>query len=170
MTTNQQFWFAARTRKDQEISIRNRLEKLEITHYLPTQKVVKQLKNRKKQVEIPVIRNLIFVYATKEIACSLHNDFGINLFYLQDPVTRSLLIVPQKQMNDFMFVMNLDPDAIAFDDEPMKIGDKVEVFKGKFNGIKGELISISNRSYVVVRILQVLSLRIRIPKSYLRKL
>lgn len=169
MTNDEQFWFAARTRKDQEIAIKNRLIKLGVTHYIPTRFVVRQLKDRKKQVEVPVIRNLIFVYATKEVAYSLPKEYGIKLFYIQDSITHSLLVVPEKQMHDFMFVMDLNPEAAAINDEPMEVGDKVEVIKGEFSGIEGELIRIANRSYVIIRILQVISLRVRIPKSYLKK-
>jgi hypothetical protein len=46
----------------------------------------------------------------------------------------------------------------------------VEVVKGEFAGIEGELVRIANRTHVVLRIPQILSVTIRIPKSYLRLL
>ena len=75
MSEQQQYWFAARTRDKQEFVIRDSLEKLRadinIEYYLPTQFVIRQLKYRRKCVEVPVIRNLIFVRATKQDAyCS----------------------------------------------------------------------------------------------------
>lgn len=168
MSDNQQFWFAARTRKNQELSIRDRLIKLGITHYLPTRQIVKQLKYRKKRVEVPAIQNLVFIHATKEIAYSLPNEYGLKLFYIQDLATHSILTVPDKQMCDFMHIMDLSPDAICLEENSLEIGCEVEIIKGEFSGIKGELISIANRSYVIVRILHILSLQIQVPKSYLK--
>lgn len=162
-------WFAARTRKDQELVVRDRLKKMQVEHFLPTQIVVRQLKYRKKKVEVPMIRNLVFVRATKEQACALPNDYGVQLFYMRDPITRSLLVVPDRQMRDFMFVMDIAPDGARFDTAPLEVGEKVEVVKGEFAGIQGELTTIFNRSYVLIRIPQILALSVRIPKSYLKK-
>lgn len=170
MAEQQEFWFAARTRKDQELTIRDSLKKLNIEYFLPTRIVVRQLKYRKKRVEVPVIRNLLFVRTTKEKACSIPNDYGIRLFFIKDLHTHSFLVVPEQQMRDFMFVMDTDPDGVCFDNEPLEIGQKVQVVKGEFAGIAGELVSIANRFYVIIRIPQVLSVRIRIPKSYLKKM
>ena len=169
MSDHQEFWFAARTRKDQELSVRNALEKLNIDFFLPTQVVVRQLKYRKKKVEVPVIRNLIFVRATKEKACAIPNDYGVQLFYMKDLQTRSLLVIPERQMRDFMFVMDANPDGMSFDNDPLEVGEKVQIVKGEFAGIEGELVSVANRSYVIIRIPQVLSVSIRIPKNYLKK-
>lgn len=170
MSDKQEYWFAARTRKDQELSIRELLKKQNVEYYLPAQKVIRQLKYRRKQVEVPVIRNMIFIRATKEKACELPNEKGVRIFYLRDLATHSLLIVPDKQMQDFMFVMDRDPDGMSFDNETFEIGEKVQVVKGEFCGVEGELISKANRTYVLIRIPQVLSVSVRIPKSYLRKL
>ena len=109
MSEQQQHWFAARTRDKQEFVTRDSLEKLRINinleYYLPTQFVIRQLKYRRKRVEVPVIRNLIFVRATKQDACDLSNKYGVQLYYIKDFSTRSMLIVPDKQMEDFKQIM-----------------------------------------------------------------
>ncbi|KAA6305600.1 Transcription antitermination protein RfaH, partial [termite gut metagenome] len=74
MSEIQERWFVARTRKDQEFSLRDSLKKLNVEFFLPTRFVIRQLKYRRKEVEVPVIRNLIFVHATKEKACFIAND------------------------------------------------------------------------------------------------
>jgi transcription antitermination factor NusG len=170
MSEQQEFWFAARTRKDQEFVIRDALKKLNIEYFLPTRIVVRQLKYRKKKVEVPVIRNLIFVHTTKKNACSIPNNYGVQLFYVKDLYTHSLLVVPERQMSDFMFVMDTNPEGVSFNNEPLEVGEKVQVVKGEFAGIEGELVSVANRSYVIIRIPQVFSVSVRIPKSYLKKI
>lgn len=128
----QEYWFAARTRKDQELTTRDALEKIGVEYFLPTQFVIRQLKYRRRRVEVPVIRNLIFVHATKEFACAIANEYGVRLFYMRDFDTKSMLIVPDKQMKDFMFVMNLDPAAVILNDDCFAVGIQSTSHQGRF--------------------------------------
>jgi len=170
----QKYWFAARTRDKQEFAIGKLLEKLksdeklDIDYYLPTKIVISQLKYRRKRSEVPVIRNLIFVCATKQTACDISNVYGVQLFYMKDLFTHSMLVVPDKQMKDFMFVMDLNPDGVSFDNEPLTIGNKVKVVKGDFRGIEGEITTEANKTYVVIRINGILTASVKVPKSYLK--
>lgn len=174
MIENQKYWFAARTRDKQEFAVRKFLDKLkseenlDIDYYLPTRIVISQLKYRRKRSEVPAIRNLIFIRATKQIACDISNVYSAQLFYMKDLSTHSMLIVPNKQMEDFMFVMDLNPDGVSFDTEPFAVGNKVKVIKGDFYGIEGEIATESNKTYVVIRIKGVLVASVKVPKSYLK--
>lgn len=174
MVDNHKIWFAARTRDKQEFAVRKSLEKLkseehlDIDCYLPTQIVFTQLKYRRKRSEVPVIRNVIFIHATKQTACDISNNFGVPLFYMKDLFTRAMLVVPDKQMEDFMFVMDLNPDGVSFDNELLTVGHKVKVVKGDFRGIEGEVATDANKTYVVIRIKDILSASIKVPKSYLK--
>ena len=172
MSEQQKYWFAARTRDKQEFAIRDSREKLktelDLNYYLPTQFVIRQLKYRRKRVEVPVIKNLIFIQATKQDACDISNKYNIQLFYMKDLLTRAMLIVPDKQMQDFIFVMDLDPNGVSFDNDHLSVGSRVQVVKGDFCGVEGELASEANKTYVVIRIAGVLSASVKVPKSYLR--
>ena len=172
MSEQQQYWFAARTRDKQDFVIRDSLEKLRadinIEYYLPTQFVIRQLKYRRKCVEVPVIRNLIFVRATKQDACDLSNKYGVQLYYIKDFVTRAMLIVPDKQMEDFKQIMDLNPDNISFDNEVLTVGSKVRVMKGDLCGVEGELALEANKTYVIIRIEGVLTASVKVAKSYLK--
>ena len=86
---------------------------------------------------------------------------------MKDLFTHSMLVVPDKQMEDFMFVMDLNPDGF-FDNEPFAIGAKVKVVKGDFSGIEGEVATEANKTYVVIRIKGVLVASVKVPKSYLK--
>ena len=171
---NQKYWFAARTRDKQEFAVRKSLdklkseEKLDLDYYLPTRIVISQLKYRRKRTEVPAIRNLIFIYATKQTACDISNVYGVRLYYMKDLFSHSMLVVPNKQMKDFIFIMDLNPDGVSFDSEPFAIGNKVKVIKGDFSGIEGEIATQANKTYVVIRIKGVLVASIKVPKSYLK--
>ena len=71
-------------------------------------------------------------------------------------------------MEDFMFVMDLNPDGVCFDIEPLTVGRKVKVIKGELSGVEGEVATESNRTYVVIRITGVLVASVKVPKSYLK--
>lgn len=60
MSEQQEYWFAARTKKDQEFSVRNALEKLGIEYFLPTQFVIRQLKHRRRRVEMSCYQESYF--------------------------------------------------------------------------------------------------------------
>lgn len=170
MCDNQEFWFAARTRANQELGLRNSLKKLEITHYLPTHIVTRRISDRVKRVEVPVINNLIFIRTTKANAFSLVKDYALKLHYIKDVETHSLLVVPDRQMEDFMFLMDFSPEAVRQCSEAYAPGDKVRIIKGNLTGIEGELVRVDGKSHVLLRIPQVLAISVKVPKSYLEKI
>lgn len=174
MTEQQKYWFAARTRDKQEFTVRKLLDKLKtgenlpLDYYLPTRIVVSQLKYRRKRSEVPVIRNLVFIHSTKQTACDISNIYNVPLFYMKDLSTHGMLVVPDKQMEDFMFVMDLNPDGVSLDTEALTVGHKVKVIKGDLCGIEGEVATNANKTYVVIRIKDILTASVKVPKSYLK--
>jgi len=170
MVDNQEFWLAARTRANQELGLRNSLKKLDIIHYLPTHIVTRRISDRVKRVEVPVINNLIFIRVTKQKAFSLVKDYALKLHYIKDPETGSLLVVPEKQMEDFMFLMDLSPESIRQCSETYAPGDKVRIIKGNLTGVEGEMVRVDGKTHVLLRIPQVLVVSVKVPKSYLEKI
>ncbi|NDV60286.1 UpxY family transcription antiterminator [Bacteroides sp. 519] len=170
MADEQEFWFAARTRANQELSLRNSLRKIEITHYLPTHVVTRRISDRVKRVEVPVINNLIFIKATKQVAFSLIKDHGLKISYIRNSENNSMLVVPEKQMADFMFVMDLDPESIKQCTADFVPGEKVRVIKGSLTGVEGEMVRIEGKTHVLLRVPQILAISVKVPKAYLEKM
>lgn len=79
-----------------------------------------------------------------------------------------MLIVPDKQMEDFKQIMDLNPDNISFDNEVLTVGSKVRVMKGNLCGVEGELALEANKTYVIIRIEGVLTASVKVAKSYLK--
>jgi len=80
------------------------------------------------------------------------------------------LVVPDKQMENFMLAMRISPDLVQQCDEQLAKGDKVRVIKGDFTGFEGELVRIEGKTHVILRIPQILTISIKIPKSHLQKI
>lgn len=170
MTEENRQWYVARTRDKQELSIGKKMKALGVDYFLPTRREIRQLKDRRKEVEVPIIRNLIFVHATKQQAIDLHNKEGLSIFYLIDRCTRTMMVVPKKQMSDFIQVMTIAPDCVSFDGEELIPGDRVRVVKGDFCGIEGEVANDVNGTYLILRVQDLFAATIKIAKSYLRKI
>ena len=168
-TQQQNQWFAARTRKGQELAIRDALHKLGIECFLPTRIETRQLKYRKKSVEIPLVRNLIFIHATKQQACDVPNLYGIKLFYIISVETKKMLVVPDKQMLDFISLTNLSQEEVSISEEQhFAVGTKVQITKGKLAGIEGTLTTLQNNTYVTLCLKGILTANVKVPKSYLK--
>ena len=156
-------WFAARTRYGQELKIRDRLVREGVEHFIPT---VPADGSRKEKV---AITNLVFLRATKAEALELANTGVIPVKYIVDCATRTLLVVPDKQMEDFRRVMDLSLEEGGLMDHPLALGDRVKVIKGPLRGVEGRVLEFQGRYYVVVSLLDSLFAKARVPKSWLEK-
>ena len=158
------FWYAARTRYGQELKVRDRLVREGVEHFIPT---VPAEGPRKEKA---AINNLVFLKATKAEALDLANTGVIPVKYIIDCATRTLLVVPEKQMEDFRRVLDLSLDEGGLMEQPLALGDRVKVVKGPLKGVEGHVIEFQGRYYVVVSLLDSLFARARVPKSWLEKI
>ncbi|WP_071145206.1 UpxY family transcription antiterminator [Bacteroides ihuae] len=164
------YWYAARTRANQEISVRESLQRLEVIHFLPTRFVTRVYSDRRKRVEVPVISSLIFVKCTKQEAFDLVKNYSLKLSYIKDFLTGSLLVVPDHQMENFMMAMQTSSEFVQQCDEILAKGDRVRVIKGDFTGFEGEMIRLDGKTHVILRIPQIVTISIKIPRSHLQKI
>ena len=96
-------WFAAYTKTNQELTIKKRLDGLEVENYLAIREEIRETASGKKDVRVILIPHLIFIRTDQTTAFSLINEQGVSVIYLKNPETRHSLIVPDKQMRDFMW-------------------------------------------------------------------
>ena len=152
-------WFAARTRYGQELKVRDRLAREGVEHFIPVRADGR-----------PVVTNLVFLKATKAEALDLANTGVVPVKYVIDCATRTLLVVPEKQMEDFRRVLDHSLEEGGLMDQPLALGDRVKVVKGPLKGVEGHVIEFQGRYYVVVSLLDSLFARARVPKSWLEKI
>lgn len=161
----QDCWFAARTRCGAELGVRQRLHGLSVDNFLPT-----ELRSRTRgqvKYEKPLIPGIIFVHTTKLQACALANEMGVPVRYMIDPATRSLLVVPDKQMEDFRRVLDLSITEGGLIDRPLELGDYVRVTKGVLCGVEGRVVDFKGKTYVVVDLLGCIFARASVPRAWL---
>ena len=91
--------------------------------------------------------------------------------YLRDRETGNFLIVPDKQMHDFMFLLDFSPSGIEVLNKNLKRGDRVRVIKGPLQGLEGELVRLMGHKRVVIRLEGVVSIATSyIPGSFLERI
>ena len=134
-----------------------------VEHFIPT------VPTDSPRKEKAAVSNLVFLKATKAEALELANTGVIPVKYIVDCATRTLLVVPDKQMEDFRRVMDLGLESGGLMDQPLALGDRVKVIKGPLRGVEGHVLEFQGRYYVVVSLLDSLFARARVPKSWLEK-
>ena len=168
--TEEEGWYVAKTYR-QERKIKELLTRMGVKHFVPFHETVKEIGGKRKKVEVPFISGLIFVHGRKKECISLINDYGYPMRYVRDFSSRSLLRVPDKQMEDFIYLVEHNENEIEVLPHDLRRGDRVRVVAGSFAGIEGELVRIAGHRRVVVRIDNLFTVAtVYIPGNYLEKI
>jgi transcription antitermination factor NusG len=145
-------WYAGRVKYRTEKKIKDFLEEKEIEHFIPFKTIYRKYKGKRRQIEHPLISCLVFVCTDYATALSIPDQSGFNISYIYNNDTKMLQIIPDKQMQDFMFLLRYPENTITIPNTNLKKGDRVRVIKGDFTGIEGELIRVKGHKRVVVRL------------------
>ena len=164
MATAQAYWYAARTRYGQELKVRDRLAREGVEYFIPT------VPAKSARKEKALVNNLVFLKATKQEALDLANNGAVRMKYIIDCVTRTLLVVPDKQMEDFRRVLDLSLEDTSLSPASLALGDRVKVVKGPLKGVEGHVLEFQGRYYVVVSLLDCLFAKAHVPFSWLEKI
>ena len=93
------YWYVARTRHGAELGVRDRLSSLGVECFIPTR--TRHGYRGKGMVEEPLLTSLVFLRATKSHALDLIHTFGVKVDYMFDCATHQLMVVRDKDMDDF---------------------------------------------------------------------
>jgi len=126
----------------------DRLLEIGIEAYVPLQKVVRQWSDRKKMVELPLIRSYCFVKIEPSQHYDVLNTPGAvrYVWFSGKPAT-----IPDRQIDMLRVITGTDVTVDCVTDS-FKPGTRVRVTAGPLTGIEGELIRIAGRNRVIIRI------------------
>lgn len=166
-----QHWYVAYTRVNQEFQIKKKLDELGVENFLPWEEQVRETPLGRKTFRALLIHGMIFIRTDRATSFSLLNDHGLNIVYLKEREGGHSLVVPDKQMEDFMFVLDFSPGSIEILNKDLKRGDRVRVIKGPLRGLTGELVRLRGHKRVVIRLEGVASIATSyIPGSFLERI
>lgn len=150
-------WYAMRVTYGRELKLKEHLSVLEVNNFVPMQyKETIKLGQRHKKL-VPAVHNLIFIQSSREHLDALKKqvDLVTPMRYMIDKATHLPIIIPERQMNDFIAVAGtLDEQLIYMKDVNAGIqkGDRVQIISGKFAGIEGDVLRIKRDRRVVITI------------------
>ena len=169
MNAQTQYWFVARTRHGAELGVRNRLSALGVDNFVPTR--TRKAYRGKGEVEEPLLSCLVFLKATKAGALDLIHYQGVKADFMLDCATRQLMVVRDKDMEDFRRVLDFSSlEEGGLVDKPLEVGERVRVIRGVLRGVEGRVLELQGKIYVVVGLMNCLYARARVPRAWLEKI
>ena len=157
-------WFAARVHSGQEVKIKNHLARLGVECFIPTEV---RLNYRGQKREHPIIPALVFIRTDKQKACDLKVLDRLPVNYIFDAASHTMMVIPDKQMNDFIQVFNISIDQGGLMDCDLSLGDRVRVGKGPLMGVEGNVLELRGETYVVVNLLGSFFAKAQVPRAWL---
>lgn len=146
-------WYALRVTYNREMIVKRYCDANEITSFVPmAYRIIEKNGSIVNKLE-PVIHNLIFIKASRQLINKLKLKFPIR--YMMDHGKGDPVTVPEKEMLHFMAVAANYDEGIVYlspDKLKLKIGANVRITGGPFKGVEGTLVRIRNNKRVVVEI------------------
>ena len=156
-------WFAMRATYRRGMQIKSILDQKGISNFIPMRYEYVVKGERKIRKLVPVVHNLVFVYASRLQIDEMKTTAGTQLpiRYIMDRETNQPITIPETQMRSFIAVAGshdqqvvyLDPTTITF-----KKGERVRVTGGLFEGVEGEFVRVKGDRRVVVSIQGVMAI------------
>lgn len=162
-------WLIAQVRIYHEKKTSERLTKMGIVNYVPIQKKTHLWSDRRKQIDHVVIPMKIFVYVdAKEQKEVLMLSAVSRYMVLHGESTPA--VVPDAQMEKFMFMLDYSEETVNMSDRPLAAGEKVRVIKGPLRGLEGELVTLSGKTKIAVRLDMLGCASVDMPIGYVERL
>ncbi len=140
-------WYALYTRPRHEKKVYNQLIEKGVVAFLPVVERVRQWKDRKKRVEMPLFNSYVFVRIDlKDRYYSLQTHGVVRLVsFGGNPAS-----IPDWQIEQLQQVIK-HPDTLELE-HYLREGDWVEVTAGPFKGVKGRLKELRGQTRLVINI------------------
>ena len=145
-------WIAALVQMCTEKKVGERLTKLGMENYVPTQTEIRQWSDRKKKVERVVIPMVVFVHTDEKTERSLRMQSFIRKI-LTYPGQTAAAVIPDDQIERLKFMLKQSDSPVEMMEPNLQIGDKVQILRGALKGLEGELCKcVPEKSMVAIRI------------------
>jgi transcription antitermination factor NusG len=163
--SSQKQWLVVYTRSRAEKKVELELKLKEIESFLPMQKKLRQWKDRKKWVEMPLMSGYCFVHITrKEYDLVLQTNNVVCYVRFEGKAA----IVPDRQIDALKQMLKQYDFEVNVTTENFAPGTKVEVIDGPMIGLRGELIKARGKNKFIIRINQINSVvSVEIPAEHL---
>lgn len=174
-------WYVLRCTYNRTSMARELLHGARIEYYIPMQRTYRMVANKRKKCTVPLLPNIVFVYATElDTQTLIDNPQNVVLSYYYDHChineqgVNPPLTVNYHQMQNFILATSRSSEnAKVLSREQCRFlsGDLVRVIDGQFTGVEGRVARAAGEQRVVVELEGVcLFATAYVPSAFLRKL
>lgn len=140
-------WYVIYTYPRAERKVNNKIKELGIETFLPLHMVVRQWKDRKKKLELPLFPNYVFI---NSIANRRYNVFQVNGVVKFVSFEGKPAIIPEAKIKALKKI--LKGEVEISNNNFYEKGMKVKIRQGKFFGSEGVLIRRNGKTRLMVQI------------------
>jgi len=140
-------WYALYTRPRHEKKSFELLEEKKETVFLPLLKTVKLVRNRKKNVELPLFPSYLFCHFDYKNRFDILQTHGIIKIVSFKSVPA---VVPDWQIESLKTILE-NPQTLRMENY-YRQGDLVEVKSGPFKGLRGSVTTVKGESRLIITI------------------
>lgn len=156
-------WRAFYTRARAEKKCEHRLKEKEIEVFLPIQTVIRQWKDRKKEVKVPLFRNYIFARVDERERIQVLRTPGIVRCIAFGGV---LAEVTQEEIDQIKLLQSNPGWVKGMETTPNIIGNQVSIESGSLRGLKGEVVELRGETRLLIRIASLdMAIKVEVPYS-----
>ena len=162
---HQKQWHVIYTRSRAEKKVQLELILKDIENYLPIQKKLRQWKDRKKWVEMPLMSGYCFVHITrKEYDLVLQTNNVVSYVRFEGKAAT----IPDSQIDYLKQMLKQYDFDVEVTSENFAPGKRVEVIEGPLIGLRGELIKARGKNKFIIRFSQINSIfSVEVPANQL---
>lgn len=132
------YWIAVLVQMCTEKTVGEKLSKLNIENYVPTQNEVHLWSDRKKTIKRVVIPMIVFVKVDELEEKKLKTYSFINKI-LSYPGEKKSAIIPEEQIERLKYMLNNADTNVELNNFQLQVGEKIRIVRGALKGLEGEL-------------------------------
>lgn len=161
-------WYVLKTRPRQEKAVRELLVSYNKKCFVPVRMEKHEYANgRSKMIEVPLLPSTCFLFCRPDDRFSIVNELKYKTTLLVDRFTNASMVIPDKQMSDFMLALSVAGDDALCQVEFEK-GDRVVVTSGQFEGVEGFISRIDGHRKFVITLGDLANFTLQVPLKYLK--
>lgn len=157
MTAEEKQWFALRVTYCRELKVQKNLEDKGIRTFVPMRLIREEKDGKVVSRRVPAVNNLVFALADRQSLYEhIRSEGELSMTrFIWDRSTRMPIVVPAKQMEDFIRVCSVGEEdtMLLFNlDEKLRNGARVRVVFGPLAGVEGRVVRIRKSRRILVEL------------------
>lgn len=145
-------WIAALVQSCLEKRVGERLDKLGVENYIPTQTVIRQWSDRKKKMERVVIPMIVFIHTDEMTERRLRMQTYIRKI-LSYPGQWKAAVIPDVQIDRLKFMLRHAESSVELLEQTLQVGEAIRVARGPLKGLEGKICQVQpDKPMVAIRI------------------